>query len=750
MNERYNRQDRGDGIAYDLYLRQMDASMRQKVALTAAHLLCEGELADMGMGSGTGSHALASLYPDLHVIGVDVNPVMVARASEELVLPNLRFIEGDIAAPCFAPGTMEAIFDSSVLHHVTSFNGYDRAAGVRAMGVQAEQLAVGGVLVVRDFVDPGPGEVWLDLPTDDGSADPSDPVHCATAVLFERFAREFRSLLPPAERGFAYRVVDASSGPPLAPGFRRYALAHTHAVEFVLRKDYRESWEVEAQEEYCYATQAEFEAACARLGLRVLASTPLRNPWIVSNRFRGKFKLWTVSGERLEFPATNIVVVGQKVPADEGVRFEERPRHPLLGYLELTHWRNGATGVVHDLVRRPHTTVDVLPWFRHEATAYVLARRGYPRPILGCDARGTLPIDGASPACYVTEPLNVQKLDRPIGQTVEELLVGFPDIGAHALLAFEPGSAYYPSPGGIQELVESMLVEVTPVATQTRLASTSGFSTSGELRAIEARQLLRAAQVGGLPDARLELNTYDLLLRLGIDPGDWIGEALHLDERLEPVAFASLASATARPHRRVFRRVRAEESTGFLELACSEFVERDAQGAALGRRPLELVLPSRHSFNTVAVAVLARAADGRVLLGLDDDDLPAAQCFLGNSELLVTPAWRLPRAVRGLESSRSFLCEALLREYGVACAALWELGGRYHPSPGLTPEVVYPFAVEVRGVEPNAPSALRFVPLDDAVHERHTLRDGHLRIVAMRAAHALGRLAPATFGGTGR
>ena len=64
MRDRYDSQDRGDGHAYDRYLRQMDASMRQKVALTAAHLLCEGELADMGMGSGTGSHALALLYPE--------------------------------------------------------------------------------------------------------------------------------------------------------------------------------------------------------------------------------------------------------------------------------------------------------------------------------------------------------------------------------------------------------------------------------------------------------------------------------------------------------------------------------------------------------------------------------------------------------------------------------------------------------------------------------------------------------------
>ena len=744
MRDRYDSQDRGDGHAYDRYLRQMDASMRQKVALTAAHLLCEGELADMGMGSGTGSHALALLYPELQVVGVDVNPVMVERATSELVLPNLRFITGDIAKPCFEAGSIEAVVDSSVLHHVTSFNGYDRAAAARAMGVQVQQLADGGILVVRDFLDPGPGRVWLDLPMNDGSSDADDLAGCSTAALFERFAREFRSLLPEGERGFAYGLVDGSLGPPQTPGFRRYEVAHVHAVEFVLRKDYRDSWELEAQEEYCYATQAEFEATCARLGLRVLASTPLRNPWIVANRFQGKVQLWSLSGEALDFPATNVVVVGQKVRAGEGVALEEGPVHAPLGYLRLTHWRNVTTGVVHDLACRPYTTVDVLPWFRRGGSAYVLARRGYPRPILGCARRGTEPIDGALPATYVTEPLNVQQHDRPIGQTVEELLAGFPDIGAEALLGFESGSTYYPSPGGIQEAVESMLVEVTPVSTQFRLGPASGFSTSGELRAIEARQLLRAAQVGGLPDARLELNTYDLLLRLGIDPGDWIGDALALSHTPRGIDPLVLAAVLARPHRRAFRAASREESSGFLEVACAQFVERDAARNELHRRALELVLPSRHSFNTVAVAVLARGSDGRVLCGVDDADLPAAQGALGNSELLVSPAWRLPREVWGIERSHRFACERLLGEYGVEAASVWELGGRYHPSPGLTPEVVYPLAVEVRDVDENPERALRFVPLDELVRERHSLRDGHLRIVTMRAAHALGLLANAT------
>ena len=112
MSDAYAGQDRGSTSDYDRYLRGMDASMRQKVALTAAHLLAEGQVADMGMGSGAGSHALAALYPQLRVVGVDIDPKMVERAAATHRLPNLRFIAGDIAAPCFPDGTVEAMLDS--------------------------------------------------------------------------------------------------------------------------------------------------------------------------------------------------------------------------------------------------------------------------------------------------------------------------------------------------------------------------------------------------------------------------------------------------------------------------------------------------------------------------------------------------------------------------------------------------------------------------------------------------------------
>src|SRR5260370_9974982 len=120
---------RSDPGGYDRYLRGMDSSMRQKVALTAAHLLGLGRVADMGMGSGAGSHSLAALYPALQVVGVDLDPTMAALAARRFRLPNLAFIAADVAAAVFAPASLDGIFDSSVLHHVTSFGGYRRGLG---------------------------------------------------------------------------------------------------------------------------------------------------------------------------------------------------------------------------------------------------------------------------------------------------------------------------------------------------------------------------------------------------------------------------------------------------------------------------------------------------------------------------------------------------------------------------------------------------------------------------------------------
>jgi hypothetical protein len=363
--------------------------------------------------------------------------------------------------------------------------------------------------------------------------------------------------------------------------------------------------------------------------------------------------------------------------------------------------------------------------------------------------RGGASIDGARSAEYATEPLVVVQEDKPLAQTVEESLERVARIGPASLRRFREGGTYYPSPGGLEEQVRSMFVEIEPLFVEERLAPFTGWSTSGRVRAIEAQQVLRAAQVGGLPDARLELNVYELLLRLGREVGPWIGESIELGASGASAARAgtpapevtTVAALQARPPRRVFTRAHRDRSPRFLDLRCSFFEEVDAAGAVVARRPLELVTPRTLQACTVVAALLLPPGrhGATPLLGIDDDDLPAAQCFHGHSELLVAPAWRLPRGLTGTERARAWIRERLRAEYGVATGRAWELGGRYHPSSGVTPEVVYPMAFEVMGEEA-APRRARWVPLSDLVQHAAGLRDGHLRVVALRAAHALGIL----------
>ncbi len=724
-------QNRGDLSAYDRYLAGMDTSMRQKVALTAAHLLGQGKVADMGMGSGLGSHALAALYPNLQVVGVDLDPVMVELAQERYRLPNLSFKVGDIAQPVFESESLDGIFDSSVMHHVTTFGGYRYENAAKALEAQVTQLKEGGVLIVRDFVAPDGGDVFLDLPADDGD-DSKDPATCSTASLFERFATEFRSLAEVP--GFQYqRVVEGTP----RPGWRRYRLPMRMAAEFILRKDYRRDWVAEVKEEYCYFTQAEFQDAFVRMGLRMLASTPLRNPWILRNRWQGKCEIRDLEGQALEFPPTNTILAGERVAPGEGVAFRNGGEVEPLGFLRMGSFRHRDSGEVFDLVSRPHRTLDVLPYFHQNQELFVLARMSYPRPILGSMAHASTTLHGGRPSGYLTEPLSVLQTDQPIGFTVEAMLAKRAGIAPSAILGFTEGATYYPSPGGILEEVQSVLVETEPVFVQGHIDHHSGFSTSGRVRAIEAQQLLRSAQVGGLPDARLELNTYELMLRLRVAPGAWIGEEITLKDNPEPLPKASVVVDPWRKGatRRVFDCVSTEFSPHYLNLHATRFEEVDAQAKVVADGVLEYVVPSEASTNTLAVALLYRH-EGEIYIGLEDRDLPAAQGFTGNSALLAAPAWRLPRSVQNLAMSKAWAQERLAKEFGVIVQGLLELGGSYHPTAGLTPEIVYPLAAEVKEWTITSGS-LVWANLKSLLHERSEILDGHLRILTLRAGHAL-------------
>ena len=732
--ERYDKQDRGAVAAYEAYFAGMDRSMQQKVALTTAYFPTRGRIADMGSGSGRGTYDLACLYQNLELFGVDINPVAVAHSAEHYQRPNLRYVVGDISERVFPEYSLDGILNSSVFHHVTTFNDYSLGKVFTTLDNQVAQLAEGGVIIIRDFVIPnGPETILLDVPETDGVAQGNIP-QLSTAGLFEVFARTFRSSVN-RTGPIPFSRRDAAR-----PGFARYEVALRAAAEFVLRKDYRADWDTELIEEYTYLTQSQFESAFRERGLRIVVSMPIWNPWIVQNRFKGKFFLSATDGEVLAYPPTNYLIVGEKVAQSAGVALAETTRRELETprFLGMKGYRHRESGVVYELAERPNLTIDIVPWFEVDGQTFVLAKKDFPRPIINACADHPS-LNRSTLSGYVTEPISaiIDPAEEPT-IAVERILLERSGINPTDIEEIGPEFKYFTSPGGVDERVSARLVRVRPWNREPyRTPNYTRFTSAGTVRELDAVQVLRACKVGGLFDARLEINIYRLLAGLGKPAGPWIGASCELTSQ-EGIVNESGKAALETGTSRAFDATVLGVSPRFLSLRQASFVESGRGGQVLAESALEYVVPRALSRNTVVVVPVLKM-NGRVLVGLEHRDLPAVQRFTGSSTIVVAPAWRLPDSVRNESDLEVFTGTALPREFGVTIRRQSELGGAYFATPGVTPEVVYPIVAEIDagGVES---SPLKFIEVGDTLESIPQIEDAHLLVVLFRLAHLLGRL----------
>jgi len=715
--------------------------MQQKVALTTAHFPVRGRIADMGSGSGRGTFDLASLYDGLELVGVDVNPISIERAREKFQRANLSYVVGDISRMVFPAESLDGILDSSVLHHVTSFNDFDVKRVFTTLNNQVAQLKTGGVIIIRDFVIPdGPEQVFLDLPVSDG-----------TAALFEVFTKQWRSSVNP-DGPVPFAKVESPR-----EGFVRFQLALRAATEFVLRKDYRADWETEVLEEYTYLSQGQFEAAFRERGLRVVTSRPLWNPWIVRNRFEKKFYLSDLDEQALPFPPTNYLIVGEKVDASEGVELCESRNEVLAApkFLKLSAHRHEATNEVWELVERPHQTIDIVPWVDDDGQILVLAKKDFPRPLVNACAE-QVRIAGASLSGYITEPISAiveQPLEQvrkgglpPLSQRrgqaalpdllhprgVIDILAERANLSEADLISIGEPHSYYTSPGAVNELVMACLVQVRPRSSfDNAFPNYTSFRSAGTVRELDAQQVLRASHVGGMFDARLEINIYRLLHELGRSRGPWIGAPIKLSEQaFEIDSDPEVLSASSQS---AFERCELS-APKFLSIREGTFLERTRSGEVISEVKFEYVVPQKLSVGTVTVIPVAKTQHG-TYVGVELRDLPAVQSFAGSSRLLTIPSWRLPLSLRSIGDLPAFISNALHRDFALTARNTWELGGSYFSTPGVTPEVVYPFVVEVEASNLTS-SQLHFIACD-ALNLDH-LHDAHLLISTHRLRHALG------------
>jgi len=723
-------QKRGGEANYEQYYRGMDITESQKIALAAAYLPSKGVIADMGSGSGRGTFSIASLYPELFAVGVDITERSVAHASSTYQRENLAYVLGDITQNNFPPNSLDAILDISVLHHVTSFNNFDTQHLERLLDNQVKQLKPGGRLIIRDFVIADwPAVIKLSLTNQDG--EPSGPIETlSTAAAFTQFAVQFRSSEHPNSNVPRILVKGRE------PNFVNYELLARDAQEFLLHKDYRLSWEAECREEYLYWTQNQFLDALNSRGLRVIYAVEIHNPWIERNRFDGKVKLADKIGRPLEYPPTNFIIVGEKVAQAAGVDLNESSHQSgaQFDFCKISAHHNTRSGEIFEMVSRPNQTAELVLWRRDANGIRVILKDGYPRPLINA-ATDSPNLDKSYRSGYVSEPITQIILP---GQSMAEVLESALMQRAHldpARLIGEPTiGEVLTSPGGIDEkliIVEQEIggaeVETTP------LINYSGFSTSGSVKELDAQQLLRTCQVGGVVDNRLELAVYRILSRLGIKLDPWIADSVALQESGKAThAIEDVAQLFGREARSVFEETALNGKTSFLDLRKGIFEERDQQGHAISQRSIEYVTPKDYSDNTLSVLPV-KLCEGELLVGLEERDLPAAQNQFGNSRIITAPAFRLKRYAVNLALAKDQVKSRMRTEFGLE-GNLTPLGGKYYTSLGACAEVCYP---QIMSVSSQAKGELHWVRAKDLLSNLDLIKDGHLATLLLRAMHCL-------------
>lgn len=195
-----------------------------------------------------------------------------------------------------------------------------------------EELKPGGKLVIRDFAKPsltGPiymkilSTVGIDTVPEGVESKALDYNILSAKALFERFHKEFKQ--GDKNPAFSYERVTRPDGEYLK-------IEPEWAHEFYLRKDYTANWRQEIKEKYTYWTKEQAMEIMKNAGYEDVQVHEDPNEYILNNRLKGKIALFREGEnglEPMEFPATHMVVVGQKPKAADMA--EPAPSQMIMG-----------------------------------------------------------------------------------------------------------------------------------------------------------------------------------------------------------------------------------------------------------------------------------------------------------------------------------------------------------------------------------------------------------------------------------
>ncbi len=678
----------------------------RKAWFTTAHLILanEARVADMGCHTGEMTYAMAVMNPYVHFTGIDLDKKLIARAKQKFQLPNLEFRVGDITKTGgLEENSLDGIINSFILNEVYSASKYHDRAVLDAMEQQFKLLKPEGLMFLRDYPLPPPGEMVLLEMKDIRSTGP-DIKSLSEPDLLIWYSEHARPKQDPNCPGFFMEEL-----PPRFPDTRLFRLPYKWFYEFIQRKDDRARFEENLSKEYAFFTKREFRKALRVLGARLLYTSPHWDDAEIRRKFEGRFRLYQDDGTPLGMPATSFIAIAQKMGEGRSLRLlERRPSNKHNNRVKITAMRNERTGKLVDVVSRDVNVTSVIPYRIDEnGELRVYIHEGSPRGIANVVPRSGKNLDEKFWSGHLTEAIPVDSA----------IVAAVPEENVKAVMRFardhlglkpvngallEKGPGFYPAPDFIAEHTPTRYLQVQHSENLPEpkhiVSDMEGFTTKGRIREVRAQALLDAMSVGYIPNACLEVQIQVLFDRLELKSQSWNETPMTLPQGepetlFDPVAFAKLKSGEDKTYQPV------RGTAGQIRAVQSIFVDEgwvDGGLSGLSARDMEFIIPDENTTNKAVVLPLTRNAQGTVMAGITTEYLPVPQRFQGNGLTIRAPSFDLPKEIMTMSQAQKMIAD----KFGVPVQNVYKLGESFFCHVGLTPQRVFPFAVAAHRIAP--------------------------------------------------
>ncbi len=664
---------------------------------TLSHLMVPpgSKIVHMGCGDGELTYAMAALRPNMQIIGVDKSKRSMNKAREKHKLPNLEFKHGDVSSDLFAPGSIDVIINSFILHIVFSNARYNERIVSDTLRKHFHMLKNNGVMFLRDYARPPPQHYIL-MEMHDEESEGEDVSELSEADLLVWYSEHARPKQDPGCGGFFLEEL-----PPRFPRTRLFRLPYKWAYEYIMRKDSRDNWQHHLPYEYTFFTVEEFRRELRVLGSRVEYSGPHWDETFVTKNFDGHFRLYDNDGNPMGDPPTSFIAIARKMPERESLVIMERRITEDKGALEIKALRNEKTGELVDIVTRSMEIAEIIPYrVTEDGRLNVFLHDGIVRGIVNSVPRAGLNIDGRQWSGHMVEAISteyrhINVLGELAASNTKKFARDYIGLKPKAGTAMVRGAEYYPDPNYIDERVHTYYLEVeegaTSYAPKNKVFHNTHFRAKSMIREFGAQQVLDAISVGFIPNGRLELQILALYQHLNMRAENWTSKDVSMiaGEIVSTLDVKDFLKQAAESDKR-FREVKG--AVGQLRTVNSIFVEEgQSQGgrAGLTSDMTDFVISDDKTINTAVVVPLTKSLKGDVHAGFTIKHAPVPERYEGKGLTVSAPQFNIPKEITNFKMLKQFIAE----KFGVTPDMVVKLGESYFNHVGITPEKIHPFCI---------------------------------------------------------